>query len=177
MPDRAELEADHAGADDQKLAGDLVQRQRAGRGHDALLVDLDPLQTRDVRAGGDDDVLGVDDLRLAVGGDLDLAAAEDLAGALEHVDLILLHQKLDALDVTVDALLLEVHHRGKIELRRRDRHAHFRKGMAGFLEHFGGVQQRLRRHAADIEAGAAERGVLSTTATFMPSWLARTAQT
>ena len=44
----------------------LVQRQRAGRRHDALLVDLDALQPRDIGAGGDDDVLGLDRLRLAV---------------------------------------------------------------------------------------------------------------
>ena len=30
------------------------------------------------------------------------------------------------------------------------------KGMARLLEHFGGVQQRLRGDAADVEAGAAE---------------------
>ena len=36
----------------------------------------------------------------------------------------------------------------------------FAKECAGLLEHFGGMQQRLRRHAADIEAGAAERRVL-----------------
>ena len=36
----------------------------------------------------------------------------------------------------------------------------FRKGMAGLLEHLGSMQQRLRGHAADIEAGTAERRVL-----------------
>ena len=36
----------------------------------------------------------------------------------------------------------------------------FAKECAGLLEHFGRMQQRLRRHAADIEAGAAERRVL-----------------
>ncbi|MHC2592392.1 hypothetical protein ACVIG9_006448 [Bradyrhizobium ottawaense] len=97
---------------------------------------------------------------LPSGGDRDLAGPQDLAGALEHVDLVLLHQELDALDVAVDALLLEVHHRGKIELRRGDRHAHLGEGVPGFLEHLGRVQQRLRRHAADIEAGAAEGCVL-----------------
>ncbi|MGY4599518.1 hypothetical protein ACVWXL_007264 [Bradyrhizobium sp. GM22.5] len=160
VPDRAELEADHASTDDQQLAGDLVQRQRAGRRHDARFVDLDALEARDVRAGRDHDALGFDHLRLAIGGDFDLAGAEDLACALEHVDLVLLHQELDALDVAVDALLLEVHHRRQIELRRGDADAHLGEGMPGLLEHFGGVQQRLRRHAADIEAGAAERRVL-----------------
>ena len=101
------------------------------------------------------------DLRLAVAaGDLDLAGAENLALAADDVDLVLLHQELDALDVAVDALLLEIHHRRQIELRRGDADAHLGKGMPGLLEHFGRMQQRLRRHAADIEAGAAERRVL-----------------
>ena len=56
VPHRAEFEPDHAGADDQQFSGDLVERQRAGRRHDALLVDLDALQPRDVGAGGDHDV-------------------------------------------------------------------------------------------------------------------------
>ena len=38
-PDGPEFETDDAGADDQELAGDLVESERAGRGHDALLVD------------------------------------------------------------------------------------------------------------------------------------------
>jgi len=32
--------------------------------------------------------------------------------------------------------------------------------MSGFLEHLGGVQQRLRWNAADVEAGAAVGGAL-----------------
>jgi hypothetical protein len=32
--------------------------------------------------------------------------------------------------------------------------------MPGLLEHLGGMQQRLRRHAADIETGAAEGRIL-----------------
>ena len=161
VPHRAEFEPDHAGADDQQFPRHLVERQRAGRRHDALLVDLDALQPRDIGAGGDDDVLGLDHLRLAVAArHLDLAGAEDLSRAADDVDLVLLHQELDALDVAVDALLLEIHHRGQIEFRRGDADAHFRKGVPGLLEHFGGIQQRLRRHASDIEAGAAERRVL-----------------
>ena len=38
-PDRAELEADDAGADDEQPLRHRRQRQRAGRGDDALLVD------------------------------------------------------------------------------------------------------------------------------------------
>src|SRR5262249_21703947 len=102
VPDRAELEPDHACADDQKFSRRLVERQRAGRRHDALLVDLDALQPRDIRAGGDHDAPGLDQLRLAVSAcDFDLAGTEDLARAVDDVDLVLLHQELDALDVAV----------------------------------------------------------------------------
>ena len=121
-PDRAELQPDHAGADDEQLLRHLVERQRAGRGHDALLVDLDAAQPRDVRAGGDDDRLGLERLRLAVGAPVTstLPGADDAAGAVEGVDLVLLEQEVDALDVAVDARVLERHHRGEIELRRAD---------------------------------------------------------
>ena len=46
---------------------------------------------------------------------LDLAGRGDAAGAVKSIDLVLLEQELDALDVAVDALVLERHH------RRRDR--------------------------------------------------------
>ena len=160
-PHRAELEPDHAGADHQQPLRHLVEHQRAGRGDDALLVDLDALEPRDVRAGGDDDRLGLERLRLAVGGlHLDLAGRGDAADALKGLDLVLLEQERDALDVAVDALVLELHHRGEIELRRADVDAHLAEGVAGLLEELGGMQQRLRRDAADVEAGAAEGLVL-----------------
>src|SRR6266478_4830571 len=161
VPHRAELKPDHAGADDQKPFGHPVKRKCAGRRHDALLVDFDALERRYVGAGGDDDVFGLDRLRLAViAGDLDLAGTEYLSLAADDVDLVLLHQELDALDVAVDALPLEFHHRGKIELWSGDADAHFRKRMRGLLEHFRRIEQRLRGHAADIETGAAERRIL-----------------
>src|SRR5205823_15118726 len=87
-PHRAEFEADHAGADDQHFFRHFPQRQRAGRRHHALFVDLDAFQPRDVGAGGDDDVFGFDRLGLAVAPDFYLAGPEDLAGALQHVDLV-----------------------------------------------------------------------------------------
>src|SRR5438105_2704320 len=159
-PHRAEFEADHTGADDQHSFRHFFQRERAGRRHDALFVDLDAFQPCDIGAGGDDDVPGLNRLGLAVATDFYLAGPEDLAGAHQHVDLVLLHQELDTLDVAVDALLLEVHHRRQIEFRRGNADAHLGKGVRVLLEHFAGMQQRLRRHAADIEAGATESRVL-----------------
>ena len=49
---------------------------------------------------------------------------------------------------------------GRSSFGAGDADAHLGEGMPGLLEHFRGVQQRLRRHAADIEAGAAERRIL-----------------
>ncbi len=137
----------------------LGQRQRAGRRHDALFVDLDALEPRDVRASGDDDGFGFQRLGLAVVAfDFDLAGRGDTAGAMEGVDLVLLEQELDALGVALDTLILEVQHRFQVELRLADADAHLAEGVSGFLEQFGGVQQCLRRNAADIETRAAEGG-------------------
>ena len=124
-PHRAELEPDDAGADDEKLLRHLGEIERAGRGHDALLVDVDAVQPRDVGAGGDDDVLGLQRLRLAVVGfHLDLAGRGDAAGAVKRLDLVLLEQIIDAFDVAVDALLLVFEHRGEIDARLADLDAH-----------------------------------------------------
>ena len=95
--------------------------------------------------------------RLAVRGrHLDLAGRRDAADALDAVDLVLLEQVVDALDVAVDAFVLELHHRGEVERRLTDLDAHLGEHVPGFLEQLGSMQQRLRRDAADVEAGAAE---------------------
>ncbi len=159
-PDRAELEPDHARADHQQPFRHLVQHQCAGRRHDALLVDVDTGKPRHIRAGGDDDGLALDHLAVPVGLDLDAAGRGDAPHALEACDLVLLEQERDALHVALDALVLELHHGGEIELRRAHGDAHPPEQVTGFIEQLGGMQQRLRGNASDIEAGAAEGLVL-----------------
>ena len=64
----------------------------------------------------------------------------------EHgVDLVLLEQVGDAVDVGGDGFVLVLHQRGVVELRRADHDAERREPMSRFLEHFGGIKQRLRR--------------------------------
>ena len=156
-PHRAELEPDHARADDQQPLRNARKNERARGRDDAFLVDGHALERRHVRAGGDDDVFRLDGLRRAVRGlYLDLAPGEDAGHALKRVDLVPLEQEGDALDVAVDALVLEPHHAGKIELRRPDLDAHAGEGVGGLLVKFGGMQQRLGGNAPDIETGAAE---------------------
>ena len=168
-PHRAELQPDDAGADDEKLLRHLGKLERTGRRHDALLVDVDAVEPRDVRAGGDDDVLGLQRLRLAVGVcHLDFARRDDAAGTVKRVDLVLLEQKRDAVDVAVDVLLLVFEQRGKIDARLADLDAHLRKTVAGLFIELRGMQHRLGRNAADIEAGAAEGGVFLDDGGFQP---------
>ena len=40
-PDRTDFQPDDAAADDDEMAGDLGELQRAGRGHDGLFIDID----------------------------------------------------------------------------------------------------------------------------------------
>ena len=112
MPDRAQFEADHSRTDNQQFLRHFLERQRACRRHDALLIDLDALEPGDIGAGGDDNVFGFERLSLAIGaGHFDFTRAGYLALARDDIDLVFLHQELDALHIAVDALLLEVHHR------------------------------------------------------------------
>ena len=157
-PDRAELKADDAGADDDQLLRRRGEVERAGRGDDDLLVDLDARQTRDVRAGGDDDVLGFNQGLAAVGAlDRDLPGGGDAGLALDPFDFVLLEQKGHAVDVGGDGIVLVLRHRDHVERRRVHDNAERRHPVSGFLEHLGSIEQRLRRDAADVEAGPAQR--------------------
>jgi hypothetical protein len=107
--------------------------------------------------GGDDDLLGLDDFFA----DLDLPAtvvpcADEGAVAVEQRDLVLLEQALDAAGELGDDGVLARDHRRHVDLRRADRDALCGEAVAGFLEQVRGMQQRLGRNAADVQAGAAE---------------------
>jgi hypothetical protein len=94
----------------------------------------------------------------AVGGrDLDLAGPGDAALALHPVDLVLLEQELDALGQLADAVVLGLVHLGQVQLGL-DVDADAGEALVRLFEQLGGVQQRLGRHAADVQAGAAEGG-------------------
>ena len=91
---------------------------------------------------------------------LDLALSEDLADAVIGVDLVFLQQEGNAADIGVDHVLLVLHHRRQIELGLVHLDAQLLKTVVGLFEHFGRVQQRLGRDAADVEAGATVAGTL-----------------
>src|SRR5262249_35637187 len=66
-------------------------------------------------------------------------------------------QLLDAFGEARDGLVLARHHGREVEADTLDLDAVPRQHMPGLGVFFGGVEQRLRRDAADIEAGAAQR--------------------
>src|SRR5262249_59999272 len=131
-----------------------VQRQGAGRGDDAAFVDFDAGYARHIRPGGNHDCLGLYRLGFAVSTcDVDLAGCRDPAGAEKSIDLVLLEEEGDAFDVAIDPRVLEFHHGGKIELGLIDPDAQLVEHVAGLFIALGGMQQCLRRNAADVETG------------------------
>ena len=96
--------------------GTAVSAMRAGGGDDLLFVDGDAGQRRDIRAGGDDDVLGGQAADRAVRRfHFDFAGRGDAAFADNAFDLVLLEQEFDALGEFAHHLGLLRHHGGQIE--------------------------------------------------------------
>src|SRR5439155_16115995 len=122
--------------------------------YDALFVYLYAFELRHIRPGGDHDILRFERLG-ALAFDLDLSGRGDTRGAAECVYFVFLQQEFDALDISVDALVLEFHHGREVELRFADPDTHLRETVARLLEQLRGIQQRFRWDASNIETSAA----------------------
>ncbi len=123
---------------------------------DLLPVHLKTRNRPHDRAGGDDDVLGVDRLLFAAFEfDLNLAFAGDLAKAVENRDLVLFHQIGNAGRVFGDHIRLILLNAGPIVAQVLDLETEVLK-MRRFVVQMGRVQQRLGRDAAAQAAGSAK---------------------
>ena len=87
-----------------------------------------------------------------------LLAGQQLAVALQRRDARALEQREDALRAHLDDARLALLHRGDVHRRARDLDAVRRELVLRAVIELGGFEQRLRRNAARIQAGAAERG-------------------
>ena len=135
----------------------MIERQGPGRRKNALLVDRDTRQRRAFRAGGDDDRPGFDLVLGAISaGDGNFPRRGDTPEALEPVDLVLAEQELDAAGQGGYHPVLARHHRAEVEPDVADLDPVLGERVPGFGEFLRGLQQCLRRDAADVEAGAAE---------------------
>ncbi|MNG76938.1 hypothetical protein D3C79_354770 [compost metagenome] len=156
-PDRTQLKTDHASTDDDQVLGHLRQRQRAGRVDDALVVDGHTWQRGGLRAGGNDDVLGLQrGFATVFGLDHDLADAIQAAPAFDPLDLVLAKQVFDALGQACHALILLFHHLGEVEGGLYFDTEVGELVTAGSFVKLRSMQQCLGWHAADVQAGTAQ---------------------
>ncbi len=133
------------------MAGDLREIERTGGIDHHLIVDRHPRERGDGRARGDDDILRA----IGFPRDIDAVRAGKSGMALQPLHLVLLQQKGDAAGQLLYRLCLFGMHGVEMELDLTDLDAELgERALLGFLEQFGGVQERLGRDAADIEAGA-----------------------
>ena len=123
-----------------------------------LAVELDARQRARLRAGREHDVRGFDLGDLAVGLHRHAARARPAAPALHRLHFIFAEEKLDALGVLVDDVVLARQHGRPVQLEL----GHFDAELLGVLEgvvDFGVVQQNLGGDAADVQAGPAQKAV------------------
>ena len=162
-PHAAQFDTDHPGADHAQALRHLGEVQRAPGVHDLLAVEGRDLQVDRLGAGGDHDVLGTEDLGLSlVRLVLDLAVAQQLAGAEQAGDLVGREQLLDAAGEAPGNRGLARLHLGQVQRDTGEIHAVVGELMLGAMIDLGGFQQRLGGDAARVEAGATEgRGVVA----------------
>ena len=91
---------------------------------------------------------------------LDAVRRDDAAGTAHPGDLVLLEQSLDAAGDRLDDRVLARQQLGEVELHVARDDAVRRQLMGEGEVALARLEQRLARDAADVQAGAAERGVL-----------------
>ena len=159
-PYTAQLESDHAGAGDSESFRHLRERERAGIVEYQRVVKIRAGQCAGARTGGDDHVFP-GQYFLGLAGNLDFpasgAALHQTAAAVEGFDLVLLEQETDAVVVLGDDFLLAREHPRKVEAEPLHLYAMLGEAVRGMFVVFGGLQERLRRDAADVGARAAQR--------------------
>src|ERR687893_1347750 len=130
------------------------------RSDDLLAVELEAGEAADGAPGGDQDEVGLELLLLAVVTlDLYLLGLDKGAGTVEDLDLVLLHQALDALAQLVDHLLATLRGGRVVELDAVGLYPEL-LAVVDVVEHGRGLQERLGRDAAEVEARPAEVSAL-----------------
>ena len=155
MIDRGHFQPDDAAADDQQALRHVVQFERAGRVDDARVVVRDERQRHRLGAGGDDRLVEGDGLlRPVLRRDFEVIGRGELPVPVTTVTLRCLAmparppvRRLTTLSFQPRSLSISIFGGRK---RCRGRHP------AASLDDFRGMQQRLGRDAADIEADAAQ---------------------
>ena len=160
-PHRAELEADRTCTHHEQLLRHALELERTRRRHDPLLVDRHARERRRFRAGRDQDPLRLERAQsAAVLLHLDAAGRGDPRRARDHRDFVLLEQERGAARELGHLLALALHHALEVERDALDANPVVGQLVLRGRIALGAVQQRLRRDAADVQAGAAEQAAL-----------------
>ena len=156
-PNRAELEADRARADDEKFFGRLLEAKRFGAANDRFAVERHAREIDRDAAGRDHDVIGCDFGRLTlVRLDPHFARLGDGAEAGEGSDLVALHQRAHATGERFHDLVFATEHGREIETHLVEHDAVFGRFFFCKNKMVAGGEKRFARDAAHVEAGAAE---------------------
>ncbi len=126
--------------------------------HQPLVVVREAGDARRLRAGGDDAVVERHRLDAVLGLDREQVRRHELAAPFDDGDLALLGHAAEAAGQLGDHAVLELAQPLEIDLGLAEREAHV-GSFLGVGDHLGGVEQRLRRDAADVEADAAQARV------------------
>ncbi|KAF1856457.1 hypothetical protein Lal_00048580, partial [Lupinus albus] len=167
-PYGAQLQADHASADHAELLRHGLEVQGAGGVDDDVLVDGSRGDFDRAGAGCQDHVLGLDDLGLSVGtGDFDLLVGQQLAVAFQQGDAVGLEQGAHAAGQVLNDAVLARDHGRYVDADALGFDAMDFEAIDGLVVLVGAVQQRLRRNAADVQAGTAQSGLAVLVLVFL----------
>src|SRR5579862_5597338 len=157
VEDRGELAADDPAAEHGEAARNAHLREQAGRVDDAGRVETGDRRPDRERARRDDRLLEGDVLSTFNGERIRVFEA---AVALDPFDAVRLEQAGDALRHLLDDARLPRVRSGEVELGAGNVDAELREVLLRLLQRESGLHPRLRRNAADAEAGASQLGLL-----------------
>ena len=163
-PDAAQLHADDARADHAECLGHGTELQGAAVFHD-VAAKGGQRQRPWTAARRHDDVLGPDFTGLGTcyaHDPLALVLPQQLAQAVIAFDLVLLEQVGHAAGQLVDHAGFAAQHLAQIDCCALDQNAVLGGLVVDHLELLRAVEQRLAGNAADVQAGAAQRGLAVT---------------
>ena len=159
-PDGTELKADGAGTDDDHLFGDGLQRDAVVGRDNGFSVELHEWQFDRHGTRSDEDVLCFESTIASRTADENFTRLSETTETAHNLNVTLLEEGADAHVQLGDNLVFIREHRRDIESDLLGTNQAVLLAVAGVLVDFGGMEERLGRNAADIEAGAAEGVVL-----------------
>ena len=157
LEDRRELAADDAAAEHDEPLRDFRLREQSRRSRRSASESRPSIGGR----SGNEPVAMIACLKVTSSPPSTAIVCRVLerAGALDPLDAVRLEEQRDARGHLLDDAVLPLVRRAEFELEAAELHAELVEGVLGLLQRERGLHPRLRRDAADAQAGAAELGL------------------